>query len=171
MMDSSAARDSILLLGLVDWVPLERVHFEVARAGDVSAATSEVQSSTLQLIESLVSEELFVLGTLAENGTRFMPWDGPLSELMQTLFTVYVEGHDDPDTWRWFCWLNLTKRGEKRALPMEKKPHRGTHRTSCVHLWDCQTRSSSWIHEKHWSRTGLNLRVCVSVNHGYWARS
>ncbi len=120
MLVNPGARDKVLLDGLVDWVPLERVHYEVAHAsGD--APPEEVQRNTLVLIDTMVGEGLFILGSLIDNGSRFEPWDTPLATSMQRLREVYVDGYDDPDTWQWFCWLDLTHKGEQVALPLEER--------------------------------------------------
>ena len=34
---------------------------------------------------------------------------------------VYIDGFDDPDSWHWFCWLDLSQHGEKVALPLEER--------------------------------------------------
>jgi hypothetical protein len=115
-----SARDNVLLLGLVDWVPLERVHYEVAKASN-DMPLSKVQTATLELIKTLVGEGLFVLGELAHNGARFVPWDTPLDTSMERLREVYVQGFDNADAWQWFGWLDLTKMGEQVALPIEER--------------------------------------------------
>jgi hypothetical protein len=117
---NSDAREKVLLLGLVDWVPLERIHYEVAKANG-QASPQQVQSETLHLVDSLVGEGLFVLGELIDSGTRFQPWDISLPASIQRLRDVYVDGYDDPDTWQWFCWLDLTDKGERIALPLEER--------------------------------------------------
>jgi hypothetical protein len=114
-----SARENVLLLGLVDWVPLERVHYEVSNANK-NATPSDVQTKTLRLIDTVVGEGLFVLGELAPKGVRFIPWDVPLDVAMQRLREVYVDGFDQPETWKWFCWLDLTDKGEQAALPLEQ---------------------------------------------------
>jgi hypothetical protein len=117
-MRPRSARDSVLLLGLVDWVSLERVHYEVAHARG-EAPLSDVQAETMKLINSLVGEGLFVLGNLTDKGVSFIAWDTPLPASIQRLREVYIDGFDDPDSWQWFCWLDLTQHGEKVALPLE----------------------------------------------------
>lgn len=120
VLDTSGARDKVLLLGLVDWVPLERVHHEVAQANR-EASPRDVQRLTLDLIDSLVGQGLFVIGNLIDKGSRFEPWETSLPASIQRLREVYVDGYDDPDTWQWFCWLDLTEKGEKIALPLEEQ--------------------------------------------------
>ncbi|CAN5309749.1 hypothetical protein BH09ACT8_BH09ACT8_25710 [soil metagenome] len=124
MLDTSGARDKVLLLGLVDWVPLERVHHEVAQANR-EARLQDVQRQTLDLIDTLVGEGLFVIGNLIDNGSRFEPWETLLSASIQRLREVYADGFNDPDTWQWFCWLDLTAKGEDIALPLEKSLNSG----------------------------------------------
>ena len=120
MLDNSGAREQVLLLGLVDWVPLERVHYEVAQANG-GAPLQDVQSQALNLIDTLLGEGLFVIGNLIDNGSRFERWDTPLAASIQRLRDMYIDGYNDPDTWQWACWLDLTTKGEQIALPLEKR--------------------------------------------------
>jgi hypothetical protein len=89
-------------------------------------AQKDVQRQTLDLIDTLVGEGLFVIGNLIDKGSRFEPWQTPLSASIQRLREVYIDGYDDPDTWQWFCWLDLTAKGEEVALPLEKSLNSGS---------------------------------------------
>lgn len=119
MLINPSARENVLLLGLVDWVPLERVHYEVSRANR-DVPLPEVQTRTLQLIDTLANEGLFTLGEV-DASLGFIPWDTPLDASMLRLRQVYVDGFDDENFWQWFCWLDLTDRGEQVALPLEEQ--------------------------------------------------
>jgi hypothetical protein len=112
-------RESVLLQGLVDWVALDQVHSDVSRANE-GTPLSVVQSKTLELIRSLVGEELFELGGVtAEDG--FIRWNEPLSESIKRIQDVYVSNFDDRNVWPWFCWLNLTDKGERAAQDIESR--------------------------------------------------
>jgi hypothetical protein len=112
-------RESVLLQGLIDWVPLDRVHSDVARSNEGSPL-SVVQSKTLELIQSLVGEGLFELGGVtASDG--FIRWDRPLSESIKRIEDVYITNFEDRNVWPWFCWLNLTDKGQHVAEDIESR--------------------------------------------------
>lgn len=94
VLDKSGARDKVLLHGLVDRVPLERVHYEVAQANG-KAPLQDVQRKTMNLIDTLVGERLFVIGNLIDNGARFEPWNTPLPASIQRLRDMYIDGYND----------------------------------------------------------------------------
>jgi hypothetical protein len=75
----------------------------------------------LLLTDTLVGEGLFLLGELIDHGARFKPWDTALPASIQRLREVYVDDFDNADAWQWFCWLDLTDRGEQIALPLEER--------------------------------------------------
>jgi hypothetical protein len=112
-------RESILLQGLIDWVALDRVHYDVAQANEGSPL-SVVQSKTLELIQSLVGEGLFELGGVTTDD-GFIRWDGPLSESIKRIQDVYVTNFNDRNVWPWFCWLNLTEKGQRVAEDIESR--------------------------------------------------
>ncbi|WP_445165654.1 hypothetical protein ACTXG7_17290 [Mycolicibacterium sp. Dal123E01] len=118
-------RDEVLLLGLVDWVPLERVHQAVVDAHPGSALSSS-RESTLDLIDELARDGLFDIGDLTGANARFIPWSTSRSESLQRIRNAYVDGFDDPDQWSWFCWLDLTAHGALLAQPMEDRLRRST---------------------------------------------
>lgn len=111
-------RDEVLLLGLVDWVPLERMHQAVVDA-DPERPPAQTQQQTLNLINDLASEGLFTIGDLTGEGSRFAPWAMTIDQSLQRIRDVYVDGFDNPDYWFWFCWLDLTERGQRLAQPLE----------------------------------------------------
>jgi hypothetical protein len=112
-------RESVLLRGLVDWVALDRIHWDVAQAHE-GAPLSVVQSKTLELIRSVVAEGLFELGEVAGN-QGFTRWDSPLDESIRRIRDIYVAKFDDRNVWPWFCWLNLTEKGERLAEEIESR--------------------------------------------------
>jgi hypothetical protein len=109
-----SARDEVLTYGLIDWVAFERVHWYVAQenSGD---ALPVIQGKTLDLIRSLVSDGLFEVWDLKGEGGRFAAWDIPLDESIRSIRDVYVTNFADQNTWRWFCWLDLTEKGQQVA--------------------------------------------------------
>ena len=121
-----SARDEVLGWGLIDWVELDRIHQYVAEE-NVGQPISVIQSKTLELIESLVSDGMFVLGEVKRD-IGFIAWNTSLDESIQRIRDVYVTNFNDPNTWMWFCWLNAT---EKVCRPL--KPLLGVnirHRTA-----------------------------------------
>jgi hypothetical protein len=113
-------REKVLLRGLVDWVALDRIHWDVAQDNQ-GAPLSLVQTQTLELISSLVNEGLFELGDLAGKEGRFAPWDSPLDESIKRIRDVYVANFDDQNVWSWYCWLDLTEKGEQVAREIEAR--------------------------------------------------
>lgn len=116
-------RDEVLLLGLVDWVPLERVHQAVVEA-DPQRPPAQTQRQTLNLIHDLASEGLFTIGDLTGEGLRFAPWAMTIDQSLPRIRDVYVDGFDNPDHWFWFCWLDLTEAGAAVAQPIEDRRRR-----------------------------------------------
>ena len=111
-------RESVLLRGLDDWVALEAVHSAVAEANG-GAPTSVVQDETLALIRSLVDEGLFRLGDLATANQEFSAWGSSLDESIERIRDVYISNFDDQNVWPWYCWLDLTEKGEQVANEIE----------------------------------------------------
>ena len=111
-------RDEVLPLGLVDWVPLERVHQAVVDA-DPGRPLAHTQQQTVNLIHDLASEGLFTIGDLTGEGSRFAPWAMTIDQSLQRIRDSYVDGFDNPDYWFWFCRLDLTEAGAAVAQPIE----------------------------------------------------
>lgn len=112
------ARAEVLIRGLSDWVPLQRVHYHVAaqQPGEPLATT---QRRVLELIRALVSDGLAELGNLEGAFGRFEAWPAPLDESLQRIERVYVERFDEETIWPWYAWLNLTAAGDAAARQME----------------------------------------------------
>lgn len=99
------ARDDVLQAGLVDWVPLERIHWYVSdeHRGQPSAG---IQLKVVSLITELVVAGLFVLGdTTGENG-RFVAWNLPPAVSLVRIHNVYIDNFEDGNTWGWAVWLD-----------------------------------------------------------------
>lgn len=95
-------------LGLADWVELDRIHQYVAEE-NVGQPISVVQRKKLELIQSLVSDGMFVMGDVKRN-VGFTPWNTSLDESLQRIRDVYVPNFHDENTWMWFCWLDATEK-------------------------------------------------------------
>lgn len=110
-------REETLLLGLVDWVALDRIHWVVEQSMP-DARHGEVQSATLRLIHDLGVEELAELGTV--DGTHgFVKWPEPIGDALERIRRSYICDFDNRNEWPWSCWLNLTPEGEDVARRIE----------------------------------------------------
>ena len=110
-------RESVLLRGQSDWVALDRIHWDVSEAMP-KAPRAAVQEATLELIRELVEQGLFEIGDVT-SGRGFQAWDQPLDEAIQRLRRVYVDQFEDQSVWPWYCWLNLTDKGEQVAQNLD----------------------------------------------------
>ena len=113
MRGEMTPRESILLRGLADWVALDRIHWDVSESKP-GAPLIAIQEETLALIHDLVAEGLFEVGEVSDE-RGFSPWTEPLDEAVERIRRVYVAGFDQQDIWPWYCWLNLTDKGERLA--------------------------------------------------------
>ncbi|ORW04565.1 hypothetical protein [Mycobacterium kyorinense] len=113
-------REELLTDGLADYVDLGAVDSQVTRHNP-QASVSAVQRETLETIRSLVSDGLFQLGALSGERGNFVGWDGSLDELIQRVSDVYVTQYDDPPTWVWAVWMELTDKGERVAREIEAR--------------------------------------------------
>lgn len=104
--------------GLVDWVALDRIHWEVAQSSQGSPL-SQIQEDTLDLVRGLVEDGLFELGEVTDT-KGFSPWTESLDEAMDKLRHTYVENFTAEEVWPWCCWLNLTPEGERRAQSIQQ---------------------------------------------------
>ena len=114
------ARESVLLRGLVDWIALDRIHWDVSQENQ-GAPLSVVQAKTLELISSLVDEGLAELGDLASKDGEFAAWRSPLDESIERIRDFYVAHFHDDNVWPWYAWLNLTEKGERAAQEIESR--------------------------------------------------
>ncbi len=113
-----SAREEVLLLGLIDWVALERIHRRVAQENhDKPLAT--IQDKVLDLIRSLVTDGLFEIGGLSTPNGRFCAWDTTLDESIVRIRDVYTNKFGDESAWWFCCWLDATDEGLKVAEAIE----------------------------------------------------
>ena len=108
-----SAREEILGWGLVDWVALDRIHWCVAEENPGEPLPVN-QNKTLNLIHSLVSDGMFVLGEVKRD-VGFTAWNISLEQSIQRIRGVYVTNFHDANTWMWFCWLDATEKGSQAA--------------------------------------------------------
>jgi len=113
-----SAREKILVEGQHDWVKLWEVHRHVAEE-NLSATLADVQRKTLDLVESLLSDNLAEVGDLRDHGARFEPWISDLNESMQRIAGEYVNNFDDRATWPWTLWLRITENGRRIGAGLE----------------------------------------------------
>jgi hypothetical protein len=112
-------RKELLLGALEGPVPLTAVDSCVTQQNR-SAPVTEVQDATLETIRSLVGEGLVLLGDLSGETGRLVAWSGSVEESMQKISDLYVVYYDDPGTWIWSVWLELTHKGEQVARALQE---------------------------------------------------
>ena len=68
----------------------------------------------LQTIRSLLQDSLVEVGDIpARVDPGFLVWPGTLDEVMASLTERIVDRYDDPDSWEYSTWLNLTPKGQE----------------------------------------------------------
>jgi hypothetical protein len=109
-----SARDEALTRGLIDWVPLQRLHYHTTQ-DHPGEPVAMIQQRVLDLIRALVDEGLVEIGDLDGADDRFAAWTTPLDESIARIASVYVDGFDEDTVWPWYAWLNLTAKGDTVA--------------------------------------------------------
>lgn len=127
---SEVVRHALLLDALGDPVNLNSVDWHV-RQHNPSATTAEVQTETLRVIRSLVTEGLFRiggefvlgehLGGVATEGEQFVAWDQSLDRSLHKISHNYIKHYEDPQRWMYSVYLQLTDQGERLATSLERK--------------------------------------------------
>lgn len=104
----------------------------LVRQHNPSASSAEVQSETLEVIRSLVSDDLFRLGGMRgereHSPERFIPWGHSLNRSIHKITHVYFSHYDDPERWMYSVWLQLTDKGEELARSIETTDLEGYRR-------------------------------------------
>ncbi len=113
-----SARDEVLARGLVDWVPLQRVHYHTVREHPDEPLTM-TQERVMNLIRHLVEDGLAELGDLNGPDDRFAKWPTPLDQSLDRIRRVYVDEFGEETIWPWYVWLNLTPKGDVVAQEIE----------------------------------------------------
>jgi len=112
-------RNGLLVEGLSKPVDLNAVDWHV-RHRNPSASPSDIQNETLEIIRDAVSEGLFRLGSVSDQGGRFVAWRRSLDHSMHKISHAYVKHYDDPERWMFSAWLALTPKGEELAECLEQ---------------------------------------------------
>lgn len=116
-----ALRDDILAGGHDDWVSMAEVRGCISR-GRLADSASERQHLMLQTIRSMLQDRLVEVGDIPAPGDpRFLVWPGTLDEVMERLTERIVGRYDDPDSWEYSTWLNLTAKGQQASANIVRK--------------------------------------------------
>jgi hypothetical protein len=128
MTSRERVRRGLLLDALGDPVDLNVVDWHVRRQNP-SANTVGIQQETLEVIRSLVTDGLCLLGGeevigdhpsgVASQGERFVAWREDLNKALHKISKVYIKHYDDPERWMYAAALLLTDKGRELAQSME----------------------------------------------------
>jgi hypothetical protein len=114
-------RDDILAGGHDDWVSMAEVRGRISRRRLADAA-SERQELMLKTIRSLLQDDLVEVGDIPAPGDHgFLVWPGTVEDVMQSLAERIIGRADDPDSWEYSTWLNLTAKGEQASADVIRK--------------------------------------------------
>ena len=114
-------RDDILAGGHDDWVSMAEVRGCISR-GRLADSASERQQLMLQTIRSLLQGGLVEVGHIPAPGDPgFLVWPGTLDEVMESLTERIIGRYDDPDSWEYSTWLNLTAKGQQASADIVRK--------------------------------------------------
>jgi hypothetical protein len=111
-------REYVLTHGLIDWVSLATV-FTYIKDANPDAPLTELQSRTVALVRSLMSDGLYEVGDLSGKGGRFVAWGTPFGDSMQRIYDQYVTHFSDRE-WAWDIWFDLTEKGELVARAIDE---------------------------------------------------
>jgi hypothetical protein len=114
-------RDDILAGGHDDWVSMAEVRGCISR-GRLADSAAQRQQLMLQTIRSLMLDGLIEVGDIpAPSDPGFLVWPGTLEEVMARLTERIVDRYDDPDSWEYSTWLDLTAEGQKASAEIVRK--------------------------------------------------
>jgi hypothetical protein len=114
-------RDDILAGGHDDWVSMAEVRGCISR-GRLADSAAQRQQLMLQTIRSLMLDGLIEVGDIpAPSDPGFLVWPGTLDEVMARLTERIVDRYDDPDSWEYSTWLDLTAEGQKASAEIVRK--------------------------------------------------
>jgi hypothetical protein len=114
-------RDGILASGHNDFVSMADVRGCISW-GRLADSAPERQQLMLQTIRSLLEDGLVEVGDIPAPGDPgFLVWPGTLDEVMEGLTERIVGRYDDPDSWEYSTWLNLTPEGQKASAEVVRK--------------------------------------------------
>jgi hypothetical protein len=110
-------RGVILAIGRSDWVSMADVRGRISR-GHLADSATQRQQLMLRTIRSLLVDGLIEVGDIpAPSDPGFLVWSGTIDEVMAQLTERIVGRWDDPDSWEYSTWLNLTEQGDRVATP------------------------------------------------------
>lgn len=119
-------RDDILAGGHDDWVSMAEVRGCISR-GHLADSASERQQLMLQTIRSLLQDGLVEVGDIpGPSDPGFLVWPGTLDDVMAGLTERIIEQYDDPDSWEFTTWLNLTPEGRQASADVVRKRREGS---------------------------------------------
>jgi hypothetical protein len=114
-------RGDILASGRDDWVSMADVRGCISR-GRLADSASDRQQLMLQTIRSLLQDGLVEVGDIPAPGDPgFLTWPGTIDELMERLTERIVGRYDDPDSWEYSTWLDLTPKGQQASADVIRK--------------------------------------------------
>ena len=120
-------REGILAGGHDDWVSMAEVRGYISR-GHLADSVSDRQQLMLWTIRSLLQDGLVEVGDIpGPSDPGFLVWPGTLDEVMAGLAERIVDQYDDPDSWEYSTWLNLTPKGNQASDDVvRQRSNRGT---------------------------------------------
>lgn len=121
-----ALRDEILAGGHDDWVSMAEVRGCISR-GRLADSASERQRLMLRTIRSLLQDGLVEVGDIPGPGDPgFLVWPGTLDDVIAGLTERIIDQYEDPDSWEYSTWLNLTPKGRQASADVGRhRFHRG----------------------------------------------
>jgi hypothetical protein len=122
-------RDDILAGGQDDWVSMADVQGRIDR-GRLTELVADRQQLVVNTVRSLLVDGLIEVGVIpGRNSPGFKPWPGSTDEVMERFTDLFIGQHDDPRTWEYAIWLNLTNKGERASADViRKRSDRGAER-------------------------------------------
>jgi len=113
--DRDVVRENLLVEGLMDAISLGEVHTAFMYEKDEpKRPLREAQTLTLDMVQELVRDGLFILGVPTRRGD-FEAWDLPLDVAMSKIGDAYIKNFDDRWGWTTMVWLSATDKGENLA--------------------------------------------------------
>ena len=114
-------RDDILAGGHDDWVSMADVQGRIDR-GRLAELVADRQQLVVDTVRSLLVDGLVEVGVIpGRNSPGFKAWPGTTDEIMQQFTDLFIGHHDDPHTWEYAIWLNLTPNGEQASADVVRK--------------------------------------------------
>jgi hypothetical protein len=115
-------RAAILASGHDDWVSMADVRGNISRRR-LADSPSDRQQLMLQTVRSLLQDGLVEVGDIPAPGDPgfLLVWPGNTDEVMERLTDRIVGRYDDPDSWEYATWLNLTAKGEQASAEIVRR--------------------------------------------------